>query len=63
VLTVNRVLQDDEIDRISDKLIALQAEIRKPQYTKEQVVAWISKFKYGDVSSKEYQKRIKLWKY
>lgn len=36
----------------------LQAEIQKPKYTKEQTVSWISHFKYGDVNSYEYQKRI-----
>lgn len=115
VLTVNRVLQDAEIDKIADKLIALQdredialpalrqqleetektidnlltaiqkgiitkstkkrmddleaqkedlelnilqAEIKKPRYTKPQVVAWIGQFKYGDVNSKVYQKQM-----
>lgn len=115
VLTVNRVLQDEEISRIADSIISLQnsenttvpalkkqlaetergienmlnaiqqgiltastkdrlealekqkedlkiaimqAELQKPKYTKEQIVSWISQFKYGDVNSREYQKRI-----
>ena len=115
VLTVNRVLKDEEIDRIADgiltlqasedttipalkkqladtergienmlnaiqqgvltsstkerlealemqrddlKIAVLQAELQKPKYTKEQIVSWIGQFKYGDVNSREYQKRI-----
>lgn len=115
VLTVNRVLKDEEIDRIADgiltlqasedttipalkkqladterrienmlnaiqqgvltsstkerlealekqrdnlKIAVLQAELQKPKYTKEQIVRWIGQFKYGDVNSREYQKRI-----
>ena len=115
VLTVNRVLKDEEIDRIADgiltlqasedttipalkkqladtecgienmlnaiqqgvltsstkerlealekqrdnlKIAVLQAELQKPKYTKAQIVRWIGQFKYGDVNSQEYQKRI-----
>ena len=115
VLTVNRVLKDDDIDRLADSILALQAsedttvpalkkqfadtergienmlnaiqqgvltsstkerlealekqrddlkiailqaELQKPKYTKEQIVSWIGQFKYGDVNSHEYQKRI-----
>ena len=114
-LTVDKVLQDVEIDRIADALIALQdredltipalkqqlsvteksiknmlnaiqqgiftkstkerleeleaqkenleisilqAELQKPHFTKELIVKWINQFKYGDVNSREYQKRI-----
>ena len=114
-LTVDKVLQDREIDRIADALIILQdkedltipalkqqlaaaeknienmlnaiqqgiltkstkerleelenqkelleisilqAELQKPRYTKELIVKWINQFKYGDVNSREYQKRI-----
>ena len=115
LVTVQRVLQDDEISRIADSILALQnsedttipalkkqladtergienmlnaiqqgvltsstkerlealekqrddlkiailqAELQKPKYTKEQIVSWIGQFKYGDVNSREYQKRI-----
>ena len=30
----------------------------KPKYAKEQIVRWISRFKYGDADSVEYRKRI-----
>ena len=115
ILTVNRVLKNEEIDRIADSILALQAsedttvpalkrqladtergienmlnaiqqgvltsstkdrlealekqrddlkiailqaELQKPKYTKEQIVSWISQFKYGDLNSRKYQKRI-----
>ena len=111
-LTVSRVLQDEEISRIADRILELQnsedttlpalrkdtehgienmlnaiqmgvltpstkerlealekqkedlkisilqTELQKPKYTKEQIVRWISQFKYGDVDSIEYRKRI-----
>ncbi len=40
------------------KISILQTELQKPKYTKEQIVRWISQFKYGDVDSIEYRKRI-----
>ena len=115
VITVNRVLQDEEIDRIADKLVLwqeqedallpslrqqlaetekglgnlvnaiqqgmltpttkkrldeleaqkddlevsiLQAELARPRYTKDELVRWISQFKYGDVDSMDYQRQI-----
>ncbi|OQA47161.1 MAG: hypothetical protein BWY46_01918 [Firmicutes bacterium ADurb.Bin300] len=115
VWTVNKVLQDAEIDRIADKLILmqerenallpsllqqlaetekgidnllnaiqqglfnvsakkrmdeleaqkenlevtiLQAELTRPKYTKDEMVRWISQFKYGDVDSIDYQRQI-----
>ena len=36
----------------------MQAELQKPKYTKEQIVSWINRFKYGDVDDTEYQKQI-----
>ena len=114
-LTVDKVLQDREIDRIADALIILQdkedltipalkqqltateknienmlnaiqqsiltkstkerleelenqkehleisilqTELQKPHFTKELIVKWINQFKYGNVNSREYQKRI-----
>ena len=40
------------------KVTILQFELQKPKYTKEQVIEWISQFKYGDVDSKDYQRKI-----
>lgn len=47
-----------EKQRDNLKIAVLQAELQKPKYTKEQTVSWIGQFKYGDVNSREYQKRI-----
>jgi len=113
--TVKRVLYDEEIDRIADKLVImqeqenlllptlrqqldetekgidnllnaiqqglfnvsakkrmdelelrkedlevsiLQAELAHPKYTKDEIVHWISRFKFGDVDSMDYQRQI-----
>lgn len=113
--TVSRVLRDDEISRIAERLVALQdredlllpslrrqlaevekglenlldaiqqglltpstrkrldrleeqkeslevsileAELSKPKYTKEDMVAYISQFKHGNPEDKAYQRRI-----
>ena len=115
IWTVNKVLKDEEIDRIADKLVLiqeqestllpsmrrqlaetdkaidnllnavqqglynasakkrldeleakkedleisiLQTELAKPKYTKDEIVRWISQFKYGDVDSVDYQRQI-----
>jgi len=36
----------------------LQAELAQPKYTKDEMVRWISQFKYGDVDSLDYQRQI-----
>ena len=113
--TVNRILKDEEIDKIADKIVAfqerendliptlrqqlaeveksidnmlnaiqqgilskstkkrlndlevqkedleisiLQAEIKRPKYPKEVIVEWIGQFKYGDIDSRDYQRKI-----
>ena len=40
------------------KISILQVELQKPRYFKELIVKWINQFKYGDVNSREYQKRF-----
>lgn len=34
------------------------ALIERPVFTKDQIVAWISSFKYGNIEDKEYQKNV-----
>ncbi|MEA4919425.1 MAG: Ltp family lipoprotein [Clostridiaceae bacterium] len=46
------------VQKESLEISILLAGLKKPKYTKEQVVAWISQFKYVGVNSKEYQKRM-----
>ena len=35
-----------------------QAQLARPKYTKEQIVDWISQFKYGNINDPAYQKQI-----
>ena len=51
-------LEKLEMQREELKLSILQAQMARPRYTKEQVVSWISRFKYGNVDDPQYQKQI-----
>ena len=51
-------LEELESQRESLKASTLQAELEKPKYTKEQIVSWINRFKYGNVDDIEYQRQI-----
>ena len=51
-------LEELESQRESLKVSILQAELEKPKYTKEQIVNWINRFKYGNVDDIEYQRQI-----
>ena len=51
-------LEQLEARREDLKLSIMQAELVRPKYTKEQVVAWISQFKNGNPNDLEYQKQI-----
>ena len=51
-------LEKLEIQREDLKLSILQAQMARPRYTKEQVVSWISRFKYGSADDPQYQKQI-----
>ena len=50
----------DELEAQKDNLEVsiLQAELSRPKYTKDEMVRWISQFKYGDVDSLDYQRQI-----
>ena len=115
LLTVNKIFQKDEVERIADSIIALQekedtslptmkrqlqecekaienmlnaiqqgvltsstkdrleklesqrdnlktsileSQLLKPRYTKEQIISWIGRFKYGNPDDPDYQKEI-----
>ncbi len=51
-------LNDLEAQKEDLEISILQAEMQKPKYTKEQMVFWISQFKYGDMDSVDYQKKL-----
>ena len=51
-------LEKLEMQREELKLSILQAQMTKPRYTKEQIVSWINRFKYGSADDPQYQKQI-----
>lgn len=51
-------LEQLEEQREGLKVSILQAQMQRPRYMKEQVVSWISRFKYGKVDDPEYQRQI-----
>ena len=50
----------DELEKLREelKISILQAELEKPKYSREDIIEWISRFKYGDPNNKEYQRQI-----
>ena len=56
--SIKERLEKLEMQREELKLSILQAQMARPRYTKEQVVSWISRFKYGNVDDPQYQKQI-----
>ena len=51
-------LEQLEEQKKSLKLSITQTQIERPRYTKQQIVDWISRFKYGNVNDPEYQRQI-----
>lgn len=51
-------LESLEKQRDELKISIMTEELQKPKLTKEQIIAWIEQFRYGDVNSIEYQKRV-----
>ncbi len=47
-----------EAQRDDLKIAILQAQMRRPTYKKEQIVSWISRFKFGNADDPAYQKGI-----
>ena len=60
ILTASTKTRLEELEAHQNelKLSIMQAELQKPKYTKEQIVIWINRFKFGDVDDTEYQKQI-----
>ena len=60
ILTASTKTRLEELETRQNKLklSIMQAELQKPKYTKEQIVSWINRFKFGDVDDIEYQKQI-----
>lgn len=51
-------LEELEKQREALKLSLLQAQMERPKYSKEYIVSWISRFKYGNIHDKAYRKEI-----
>ncbi|MBQ9951351.1 MAG: hypothetical protein IJO98_04340, partial [Clostridia bacterium] len=51
-------LEQLEAQRDELKTAILQAQLERPKYTKEQIVRWISRFKYGNPDDPEYRRQI-----
>ena len=60
VLTSSTKTRLEELETQKENLetAILQSELQRPRYTKEQVVNWISRFKYGNADAPEYQRQI-----
>lgn len=60
VLTSSTKQRLEELEELREQLKTsiLQAELERPQYTREDIIAWISQFKDGDPDDKAYQRQI-----
>ena len=60
ILTNSTKERLEELEKLLEDLKAsiLQAELERPKYSREDIIEWISRFKYGDPSNKEYQRQI-----
>ena len=51
-------LEQLEGQRDELKCSILQARMERPKYTKEEIVQWISRYKFGNIDDTDYQKEI-----
>jgi len=51
-------LEQLEAQRDELKCSIMQAQMERPKYSKEEIVQWISRFKFGNIDDKDYQKAI-----
>ncbi len=60
ILTSSTKERLEELEKLREDLKAsiLQAELERPKYSREDIIEWISRFKYGDPDNKEYQRQI-----
>lgn len=60
ILTSTTKARMDELEKQKEELNAslIRAQMEQPVFTKEEIVKWISRFKYGNVHDKAYQKEI-----
>ena len=60
ILTASTKEQLEELETPREKLKCsiLQARMERPKYTKEEIVQWISQYKYGNIEDTDYRKEI-----
>ena len=51
-------LEQLETQREGLKCSILQARMERPKYTKEEIIQWISKYRYGNIDDADYRKEI-----
>ena len=56
--TTKRRLDELEETKIEIEISILQAELQREWLTEEKIIHWISRFRGGDIESKEYQRNI-----
>ncbi len=56
--TTKECLEDLENQRDSLKASILQLQLERRKFTKEEIVDWISKYKYGNINDLDYRKEI-----
>ena len=56
--TTKECLEDLETQRDSLKASILQLQLERRKFTKEEIVDWISKYKYGNIDDPDYRKEI-----
>ena len=56
--TTKECLEDLETQRDSLKASILQLQLERRKFTKEEIVEWISKYKYGNTNDLDYRKEI-----
>lgn len=60
ILTSSTKMRMEELEKQKEKLndSLIRAQMEQPVFTKEEIVKWISRFKYGNIHDKAYQKEI-----
>lgn len=60
ILTTSTKDRLEQLEKLRDdlKVSILQAELERPQYTREDIIEWIKQFKYGDPNNKDYQRQM-----
>ena len=56
--TTKECLEDLETQRDSLKASILQLQLERRKFTKEEIIEWISKYKYGNINDLDYRKEI-----